>query len=286
MSGEFSRTVLVLCCLFSLVLMPAGRWLTKSLLVRWGLWVQPVLVLGAGKTGVWSPRALLHDRYLGYKIQGFLDDDPVKKKSGPAVGGVCFPVLGGFAIASRSWRILVSVADCSRPRHGLRQTGEPGQLPAAHRCVGAGGARPVRPAGRRSEGRLLFRRAGAHLQAGQQLGQPSQQDRQALLRFRPGTDHLICLSPLLAVVAAAIKLIRPAVAIRPPPDWPNGRHFDCYKFRSMAANAQEMLITIAARTTRNCSRNGSITTRSRTTPASLGSASSCAAPAWTSCLSC
>jgi undecaprenyl-phosphate galactose phosphotransferase len=53
---------------------------------------------------------------------------------------------------------------------------------------------------------------------------------------------LICLSPLLAVIALAIRLDSPGpVLFAHSRIGQNGKHFCCYKFRSMAANARETL---------------------------------------------
>jgi undecaprenyl-phosphate galactose phosphotransferase len=53
---------------------------------------------------------------------------------------------------------------------------------------------------------------------------------------------LICLSPLLAVIALAIRLDSPGpVLFAHSRIGQNGKYFYCYKFRSMAANAREML---------------------------------------------
>jgi undecaprenyl-phosphate galactose phosphotransferase len=53
---------------------------------------------------------------------------------------------------------------------------------------------------------------------------------------------LICLSPLLAVVALAIRLDSPGpVLFAHLRIGCNGKHFYCYKFRSMTANAGEIL---------------------------------------------
>ncbi|MBC7107103.1 MAG: hypothetical protein H5T97_14335 [Firmicutes bacterium] len=118
-AGQVSRTVLVLACAFNLFTLPAVRWLAKGLLWRAGLWARPVLVLGAGKTGELVARALTGDRHLGYRIVGFLDDDPAKR--GVRANGVDYPVLGGFrdsdrVMESTGARDLIVAAPGMEPR--------------------------------------------------------------------------------------------------------------------------------------------------------------------------
>lgn len=121
MSGEFSRTVLVLSYLFWLILLPASRLAAKRLLSRLGLWMQPVLILGTGKTGEFVARALLRDEYLGYRIIGFLDDDPAKRARDVRVNDARFPVLGSFrdaepVMAQTGARNLIVAAPGMNPK--------------------------------------------------------------------------------------------------------------------------------------------------------------------------
>jgi undecaprenyl-phosphate galactose phosphotransferase len=243
MSGEFSRTILVLCCLFTLVLMPAGRWVTKNLLVRSGVWVQPVLVLGAGSTGCLVAQALLRDRYLGYKICGFLDDDPAKKKSGLRVNGFCFPVLGGFADCER---IMVEtgvhslvVAAPGMPSSRLVELVNSLQRIAASVLVVPDlFGLPVE--GVKAD--YFFDEQVLTFRLDNNLASPVNRIVKRCFDFVLGLISIICLSPLLAVIAGAIKLDSPGPALFAQDRiGQNSKHFRCYKFRSMTANAQEML---------------------------------------------
>jgi undecaprenyl-phosphate galactose phosphotransferase len=243
MGGEFSRTVLVLCCLFSLVLMPAGRWLTKNLLVRWGIWVQPVLVLGAGSTGSLVAQALIRDSYLGYKIQGFLDDDPAKRRSGLRVNGNCFPVLGGFA-------------DCERI---VSETGVRDLIVAVPRMASTKLVDLVNSLQRIASSVLVvpdlfglpvegvkadyfFDERVLTFRLGNNLASPVNRIIKRCFDFILGLLMTICLSPLLVVIALAIKLDSPGpVLFAHSRIGCNGKYFLCYKFRSMVSNARETL---------------------------------------------
>jgi FlaA1/EpsC-like NDP-sugar epimerase len=75
--GErFSRTVVVLMGVVALFLIPALRINAKRLLISIGLLRSKVLILGAGKTGQLVAKALKEEQNLGYKVAGFLDDNP------------------------------------------------------------------------------------------------------------------------------------------------------------------------------------------------------------------
>lgn len=101
MSEEISRTVLVLGYLLSIFLLPLGRLIGKRALIHTGLLAQPVLILGAGKTGKIVAQTLLGDKFLGYRIVGFLDDDPEKQAQGVRVNDAFFPVIGRFKDSDR-----------------------------------------------------------------------------------------------------------------------------------------------------------------------------------------
>ena len=85
--GErFSRTVVVLMGIVALFIIPAIRINAKRLLISIGLLRSKVLILGAGKTGQLVAKALREEQNLGYKVAGFLDDDP--EKAGTLIEGI------------------------------------------------------------------------------------------------------------------------------------------------------------------------------------------------------
>lgn len=78
LSDEVSRAAVLLMGLMGLGLMPIVRTTLKRLMRRIGLLRRRVLVLGAGDTGRLIARALMNEPNYGYKVIGFLDDDPSK----------------------------------------------------------------------------------------------------------------------------------------------------------------------------------------------------------------
>ncbi|MBU0671787.1 MAG: hypothetical protein KJ732_02030, partial [Candidatus Margulisbacteria bacterium] len=77
----FSRLVIVNVWWIALLLLGLSRlaifWLRRTLRLRgWG--VKNVLILGAGEMGQVLALKITQDKTLGYRVVGYLDDDPVK----------------------------------------------------------------------------------------------------------------------------------------------------------------------------------------------------------------
>lgn len=83
LSTVISRIVIVLSVLITLLLLPLIRYFTKIIAFDLGLWKKNVLILGAAKTGALICQSLKKNKFLGYQVTGFLDDD--EKKTGTSV---------------------------------------------------------------------------------------------------------------------------------------------------------------------------------------------------------
>jgi Undecaprenyl-phosphate galactose phosphotransferase WbaP len=84
------RSLLLATILLSLFIAPVGRALAKRLLLSFGLWGRPLVVLGAGETGRRVVRALCRSPLDGLQPVALFDDDPALP--GSTVGGL--PVVG------------------------------------------------------------------------------------------------------------------------------------------------------------------------------------------------
>jgi undecaprenyl-phosphate galactose phosphotransferase len=73
-----SRVLVVALWLFLLIILPLYRLIGKRIFSRLILWQQNVLILGAGDAGISTLKGLERERTLGYRVIGFLDDDPDK----------------------------------------------------------------------------------------------------------------------------------------------------------------------------------------------------------------
>ncbi len=83
---RYSRTVVVLMGAIAFFIIPLLRLSAKRLLINTGIYRNKVIILGAGKTGELIAKALRDEKNFGYKVAGFLDDDP--EKVGKQIGGV------------------------------------------------------------------------------------------------------------------------------------------------------------------------------------------------------
>ena len=78
LTDTVSRSVLVLSIAMAIFLLPLMRYVTKTIMFDLGIWKKRVLILGAAKTGTLVSRSLRKNKYLGYQVTGFLDDDDAK----------------------------------------------------------------------------------------------------------------------------------------------------------------------------------------------------------------
>ncbi len=88
----FSRFILFTAWLLSLLILPGFRFLTKTILLRLGLWEKKVIIIGStGSTGTLI-EAIRHNKTMGYEIVGCLTNETAK--IGSSISGV--PILGHF----------------------------------------------------------------------------------------------------------------------------------------------------------------------------------------------
>ncbi|MCL5024433.1 MAG: undecaprenyl-phosphate galactose phosphotransferase WbaP [Nitrospirae bacterium] len=78
MQDRISRLVLLGTWAVSLFVFPAFRLWGKILFYRLGLWRERVLILGAGNAGRLVMEGLQREKHMGYDVIGFLDDDQNK----------------------------------------------------------------------------------------------------------------------------------------------------------------------------------------------------------------
>ena len=101
LSGEISRTVLVITYLFAIFILPFSRYIGKHILARTEVWNERLLILGTGDVGKKIAAALVRDHYLGYTICGFLEKKRDKKVDTLNICAKDYPVLGEFKDAAR-----------------------------------------------------------------------------------------------------------------------------------------------------------------------------------------
>ncbi len=205
-------------------------------LQRRGIGVDHVLIVGAGETGRTVLRNLVAQPEYGYRVIGFLDDHPEKGRRdiGP------FKALGGIDNLSRILahqpvdEIIVALP-WQYHRRIARIIAEAGRAGVRVRVVPD-----------------LLQLSLNRVHIDQVAGIPLLSVRESTLTgwnraLKRAIDilvsglGLIALSPLLALIALAIRLDSPGpVLFRQTRIGRNGKPFTIYKFRSMVVNAEEM----------------------------------------------
>jgi undecaprenyl-phosphate galactose phosphotransferase len=243
LSGEVSRTVLVLGYLASLILLPLGRLAGKTALVKTGLWDKPILILGAGKTGELVAGALLREKLMGYRIAGFLDDDPAKRARGVQVNGISFPVIGSFrdsnrVIAQNGIRHLIIAAPGMQAHKLVTLVNSLQRQAASVMVIPDLFGMPVMSA----EADYFFDEQVLSFRIRNNLASVWNMLAKRAFDLVVGGFVLIAVLPLLAAIALAVKLDSPGPVIFAHRRIGRGRkEFECYKFRTMVVKAHQVL---------------------------------------------
>jgi exopolysaccharide biosynthesis polyprenyl glycosylphosphotransferase len=210
------------------------RWAWQSLMRR-GMGVDRVLIVGAGEVGRRLMRNIVAQPELGYRVIGFVDDDPEKNRTD--IGR--FKALGGIdnlprvaqeeaideVIITLPWvyhrKILGIMRQCEREQVRARIVPDLFQLALSRVDIEDLGGIPI-------------------------IGVKEISITGWNLAFKRASDIvlslavLIFLSPLLLLISVAIKLDSPGPALfKQVRVGKGGRRFICYKFRSMRQGAEE-----------------------------------------------
>ena len=84
-SGEVSRSLLILSGILAFPLLPVIRINLKKNLRRYGLFKRKALIVGSGELGRITLKALRREPHHGYEVVGFIDDNPA---NGRIIDGV------------------------------------------------------------------------------------------------------------------------------------------------------------------------------------------------------
>src|SRR5690606_2565878 len=244
----FSRLLIVQAAVLVIALI--GLWrlalrFTQAQMRKRGIGVEKVLIVGAGSVGRSVLQTIVARPDLGYKVIGFVDDDPERGSTDlgrvPALGGVeslphvmeTHPI--DTVIITLPWlaqrRILSVIRECERKHVRVRTVPDLFELSLSQVQVEMLGGIPL--LGLNGEPRLHA---------------TSQVVKRAL-----DLGLALILVPFALVIAAVV-----AIAIRLDSPGPilfaqdrvgaNGRLFRVYKFRSMVHNAEQMWADLIRRT--------------------------------------
>jgi len=92
LTDRLSRLTVGLLWFYSIFTFPFLRYIGKHLLYKLGIWKENLIIVGAGESGRLTAEGLLNDRFIGYNIVGFLDDEPQEPEL--KINGKTIKVLG------------------------------------------------------------------------------------------------------------------------------------------------------------------------------------------------
>jgi len=237
-SERYSRTVIVLMGIISLFVFPTIRINAKKLFRHIGLFRSNVLIIGAGNRGRLVAKALKEEQNLGYKVVGFLDDNP--EKAGTLIEGI--KVHKGIDKAERyigrSGINAVVIAIPGAPKelneiiNRLQHKAE--NIFYIPEILG------VAVLGTKLQ--HFFREQAFALDIQNNLAKPFNIFIKRCFDFTVGSFLLFLLSVPIAFLSLLIRLDSPGPAIFSQYRiGRRGRPFRCYKFRTMFHDAEERL---------------------------------------------
>lgn len=242
LGGEVSRTVLVMGYLISLILLPLNRYLLKSILALLGIWQEYVLILGTDSTARKIAATLNRDRYMGYRIYGFLGNRSVAGGK-IEIDSESFPVYGGFDAAARILestgiqQVIIAAPNMS----GTKLVSLTHQLqPYTSSILVVPDLCGIPVVGGETE--YFFDDQILAFRTHNNLANPINVITKRLFDVVVGFAIFIGVLPILAIIAVAIKLDSPGtVGFSHRRVGQNEKYFNCYKFRTMKANSREVL---------------------------------------------
>lgn len=236
----FSRLLIVQAALLTLVILGIWRLIVRSVqanLRKRGLGVERVLVVGAGPVGLSVLQTLVARPDLGYKVVGFVDDDPERGTSDlgrvPALGMVDnLPQIidrkeVDTVIITLPWavqrRIVKIVRECERKHVRVRTVPDMFELSLSQVQIEVVGGIPMLGL----NGESAFPSSSRLIKRAIDIGL--------------ALAALPVLVPVLLGAALAIRLDTPGpIFYSQERVGLNGRRFKVYKFRSMVVNADEL----------------------------------------------
>ncbi|ACV64812.1 exopolysaccharide biosynthesis polyprenyl glycosylphosphotransferase [Desulfofarcimen acetoxidans DSM 771] len=243
LSGEMSRTLVMMTWFMTAVSIPLLRYTGKLLLVKAGVWSKPVLVIGAGKTAELIASALSREKTMGYEIIGLLDDNPNLTGIYNAKSKKVMPVLGTFVqaekIISQTRVQEVIVAAPGMPSKKLVELTNSLQ-PLVNNVMVVPDLFGLSMNGIEVE--YFFEEQALLLNVKNRLKSTLNRSIKRLFDVLTGSILLLLCIPLLCMIAIAIKIdSRGPVFFAHERMGQGSECFTCYKFRTMYLEGESLL---------------------------------------------
>ncbi len=98
---------ILLFWLYGIFVFPIFRLIGKKYMYKTSIGRDNLIILGAGEAGIRTAQAILHESHLGYKIVGFLDDDPKKIGKKLKINNKEFKIFG----RTKSYKKFINILD-------------------------------------------------------------------------------------------------------------------------------------------------------------------------------
>lgn len=236
---QFSRLWFGFFLIFICVVIPYGRELTKLRMIRQGIWYQPTYIIGAGSSAFRTANALKSDSSLGYEIVGFVD---LLQSSKTTIGPDNIPIARELTSSTtdrlrESPRLIFALDTLVE----LEQC----QSILASEIASSRYVTVVPPSfglplyGASVVG--IFRHDTALLKVQNRLMSRRSQYTKRLSDVIIGTVCLILFSPMFLGLWYLIRRDGGPMLFKHRRIGREGKEFDCYKFRSMVSDNQDVL---------------------------------------------
>ncbi len=246
---NFSRVWVLSSWALLVPAVPLVRRLVKQAALELGHWLQPTVIVGTGPNAREIAAAYdARNNHLGYQVQAFLDLAPEAVEGSLRVGGRDIPVLPLDARSKElpGWlgqpHVVVALElDEMLGREGLIES-----LSFYHGDIDVISPLKGLPINN-TRVTHFFSRDILSLRIHNNLARPWPQLVKRGFDLLAASALLLFIAPLLALVAARIKLVDGGrVIFAHTRVGRHGRLFPCYKFRTMVANSAEVLAEVLA----------------------------------------
>lgn len=239
---QYSRLLLTIYVMLTVIVLPMVRLATKWLLATMGLWRRWAVVIGCGETAKDAALGLDRETHLGYRVVGFIDEQGTGTADSIRINGSCYPVfesLAGAAAVVPGGRVdLVVLAESNPDKDRMTRVRElQQQFPAVMIAPDMAGvpllnAHPLR----------LFREQRLLLDIQNNLASPMNR----ILKWIMDMVLTILSTPIwlsaVAIMGLLIKLTsRGPVFFVQERLGRNGQRFRLLKFRTMYVDADRIL---------------------------------------------
>ena len=237
-----SRQWWVWVWLASCVLIVWGRFVTRWILQKLGLWIRPTIIIGHGENATEAAIALQSEPRMGFQVAGYVDVDAERIEL-QLNGQVLQNINQLEALADQpgiQWVIALEHSQSEQREHWLRTLTQWGatdiSVIPAMRGVPLYGTDIAH----------FFSHEVALLRVRNNLRRWPARLTKRLFDIASASFLFVLLSPVFLLIAIALKLEGGSVFFAHQRIGKNGRKFDCYKFRSMVPNAELLLNQLLA----------------------------------------